>query len=493
MLHLGIGKTTLANYMCMRWAKDGFLSEDFDAVILIQLRSVQQRPLEAVMMENTGRETYELLNESGGNRTLIILEGLDELSINYQKNDPFFKQLVKECSIFKEAIIMITSRPYACKNIVAGRTIEIVGFGNKEIGEFVKKHFSYDEQSFTEFLQQLNELPHLCSLCYVPINLTMVINIFKRSQNKLPTTLTELYQIFILINLQKQVQKCKDNNPEFSAEAVLAVNSDEDRLCELLPGIPVDMVEAILLLCKLSYFGFFEWHGCDSWKKFPKVTFTESDLIHCGIDIENLNSLIFLEAVHTYPTSTTTYNFSHLTIQEFLAAIYISTLPQEKGLQLLNEYFSDYPIIFIFLCGLTGLMTTEMFQFIYSKLMSGGVDFWPPNSDVVTAIGCIYESKQTSLNQPILVKPFILTCSSNTLLPYDCLCISYLLSCFPVTQLLMWNCSIGDKGAEMLIKYYPTKNITGQLLEVLEVDFNNFTIAGLRILMEIIKTCKICS
>ena len=203
-----------------------------------------------------------------------------------------------------------------------------------------------------------------------------------------------------------------------------------------------------------------------------------------------MKAVVFLEAVHNYPTSTSTYNFAHLTIQEFFAAIHISTLlSQEEGLDLLEKCFSDFPYVFIFLCGLSGLVSTEMFQFVYSKLMSDNVSFWPPNSDIVTAVRCIYESKQSSLNHSTLVRPFILNCRSNTLLPYDCLCISYLLSCFPVIQLLMWNCKIGDKGAEMLIKHYPSKNFTGQLLEVLEVEFNGHTIAGLQIIMEILKTC----
>ena len=478
----------------MKWARDGFLSEDFDIIILIQLRSVQQKSLEAVMIEHVGKETYELLNESGGTRSLIILEGLDELSFNCQQNDPFFIQLIKECVIFKEATIIITSRPYACKEIVVGRRIEIVGFGNKEIGEFVRKRFSNDEHSFTEFLQHLNEFPHLYSLCYVPINLEMIMNIFNCSQNRLPSTLTELYQQFIVMNLQRQVLKCKEKNPEFSAKVSPATNGDGKILCELLIGIPVDTIKAVLSLCKLSYYGFFEWYSCDSWRKFPKVVFTESDLIQCGIDVTNqlhYESHGFLKAVHTYPTSTSTYNFTHLTIQEFFAAIHISILSQEERLHLLSEHFCDYPIVFVFLCGLTGLVCTEMFQFVCSKLLSEDVDFWPPNSDIVTAVRCIYESKQTSLNQSIPITPFILNLSSNTLLPYDCLCISYLLSCFPITQLLTWNCSIGDKGAEMLIKHYPSKNLTGQLLEVLTIDFNNFTITGLETIVAIVKTCKV--
>ena len=284
---IGIGKTTLAKKICLKWARDGFLSEDFDAVILIQLRSVQKRSLEAVMMEHTGKETYKQLNESEGARTLIILEGLDELSLNHQQNDPFFIQLIKECSVFKQATIIITSRPYACKEIKAGRRIEIVGFGNKEIGEFVRNNFSIDEQLFKEFLEQLNEFPQLQSLCYIPINLIMILNIFNCSQKKLPSTLTELYQIFVIINLQREVQKCKGKTPEISAKVVPTAISDVESLDKMLPGIPVDTVKTIQSLCKLSYCGFFIWYSCDSWRKYPKAVFTESDLIECDIDIAN--------------------------------------------------------------------------------------------------------------------------------------------------------------------------------------------------------------
>ena len=60
----GIGKTTLAHEVCLRWARDGFLSEDFDAVILIPMRCVHQRSLEEVFVEFTGEETYQELKRS---------------------------------------------------------------------------------------------------------------------------------------------------------------------------------------------------------------------------------------------------------------------------------------------------------------------------------------------------------------------------------------------------------------------------------------------
>ena len=80
----GIGKTTLANEICLKWATDGFLSEDFDAVVLIPMRCVQQRSLEEVIIEYIEEEQ---LKKSAGSRCLIVLEGLDEMAVDHQKSD----------------------------------------------------------------------------------------------------------------------------------------------------------------------------------------------------------------------------------------------------------------------------------------------------------------------------------------------------------------------------------------------------------------------
>ena len=65
----GIGKTNLANQICLQWAWDGFLADEFDAVVMIPLRSVQERSLEEVMMQRVGEEDYPK-KESAGSRCL---------------------------------------------------------------------------------------------------------------------------------------------------------------------------------------------------------------------------------------------------------------------------------------------------------------------------------------------------------------------------------------------------------------------------------------
>ena len=227
------------------------LTEDFDAIILIPLRSVQQRSLEEVMMEHIGEENYQQLKKSAGSRCLIILEGLDEMAIDCRQGDPFLLRLIKECTIFEEAIVMITSRPHACEEIDAGRRVEVVGFGKDEIREFVEKSFPNDVHSVEEFLRQLDEYPQLHSLCYVPMNLVMIVDIFNCNEKKLPSTLTELYQLFIVMTLKRQVKKENVKKKEkplcSSVVAVRAVaDSVEETLYVMLKGIPIETVGIVV-------------------------------------------------------------------------------------------------------------------------------------------------------------------------------------------------------------------------------------------------------
>ena len=94
-----------------------------------------------------------------------------------------------------------------------------------------------------------------------------------------------------------------------------------------------------------------------------------------------------------------------------------------------------------------------------------------------------YESNHSDASQ--LPSPFTLDMRYNTLSPYDCLCLSWLLSCYPVSQLKMNNCHIEDTGAKLLVRHYPNNNMTGQLLEVLDLWSNDLTTAELEDMMKI--------
>ena len=485
----GIGKTTLAHEICVRWARDGFLSEDFDAVVLIPLRCVQQRSLEEVMVEYIRKEVYEQMELTEGSRCLIILEGLDEMAANRQNSDRFFIRLIKDRTVLEEATVMITSRPHACGKLNADRQVEVIGFGAKQIKEFIKKSFPNDEHSVSELLKQLNDYPHIKSLCYVPQNLVMITDIFKCTQKKLPSRLTELYKLFLVMTLERHNIRKEDEMYTSSDTPLLDDNSKH--LSTMLPDIPINAIGTVFLLCKLSFCGFFDWHvdmqekdwtGHENKWKDPKIIFTIKDLKQCGIEVTSQfdgHGLLKATHIHEVPRDTSTYNFSHLTIQEFLSSLYISLLPQQEQLRLINEHFHDFPNIFIFLCGLTRLQCNEMYQIIYSKLMS--------YDDVILAVRCMYES-----DCPVQsTVPFTLDMSSRyDVLPYDCYCISYMISHYPISQLKMHWCHMGDTEAEMLAKYYSDESTTVQSLQLLDLSNNDLTAVGMVHVMNIVMTSK---
>ena len=218
-----------------------------------------------------------------------------------------------------------------------------------------------------------------------------------------------------------------------------------------------------------------------------KIIFTESDLIQCDIEVtSDFDGYGLLKATPTHEllTDINTYSFNHLTIQEFLCAVYILLQSQQEQLCLLREHFHEYPNVFTFVCGLTGLAPIPMFQFIYSKLMSSGLQM-QGDPDVIRAMRCINESKQSGSTHQS-VSPFTLNFAQNTLLPYDCVCVSHVLSCYPVLALNMSFCHIGNKGAELLVKH----NLTGQLLEELNLRGNDLTSEGIKHVMKIVRTSE---
>ena len=473
---VGIGKTTLANEICVRWARDGFLAEDFDLVLLIPLRSAQGRSVEEVMVRHIGEEeAYKQVKKSRGERCLIIFEGLDEIAFSRQTSDDFLLRVIKEFTLLELATILITSRPHACKDVDAGRTVEIIGFGHKEIKQFSEKSFM-DTQTVKEFELQLKEFPHIRSLCYIPMNLVMIVRIFQ-AKKKLPSTVTELYELFLIMTLQRE-RKGKKPYELVLVEEV--PSASVEKLHRMLEHIPKEAIITVFILSRLAFLSFFDWYSEDHYWKDPKIIFTMENLIQCGIEVTtdwDGYGLLKVEKIDDIPVDTIMYNFAHLTIQEFLCAVYMSTLSDQEQQCILSEHFEDYPNVFVFLCGLTRLVSPGTSQFVY-KMLPGCYD------TAVTAVKCVYEGQQTSTPQS--VTPFELNLSWTTLQPYDCLCVSYVLSCYPVIKLDMISCDIGDTGAEMLIKHYPNNSNSGLVLQELILHYNDLTVTGVEHIMKIV-------
>ena len=425
------------------------------------------------MKEQIGKKAYQELTKMAGENCLIILEGLDELSAEQQQSDPLLLKLINLLALEK-AVILITSRPYACQKLNANRRIEIVGFGKEQIKCFVELSFPGDSQTADTFMQQLIEHPQIYSLCYIPVSLVMILHIFKNAQQCLPSTMTKLYQKLTVMTLNRENYR----QELVHSTATEPTEIEEQVWCKALPDISKEMIGISFSLSKLAYHGFFERKPSSTtgWRKVNnvKIIFNEHDLSQCDIKLTGGEGLLKAVTIDHTTKMNVTYNFIHLTVQEFLCAVYMLTLSQEEQYHLLNEYFNDYPNIMIFYCGLTRLHQ-QTNQLVHSNLTL--------HYSAVTAMKCLYEGRwNTASHEPI--PPFELNMSYITLLPYDCLCLSYVFCHYPVTKLNLYMCYIGE-NIGILPRWCLNKTI---ILQELDLGENNLTGQGMESVMKIVKS-----
>ena len=472
---IGIGKSTLTNEICLKWAidKDSFLSKDYDLVIMIRLRAIQERTLQQAIIEAVGSEVAydELLTKCHGEKCLIVLEGLDEISDDWQENDTIFCQLVKNTVFLSHANILVTSRPHACTYLykdIKGyvRKIEIVGFGKPQIKEYAELYFR-DSNTAEKFMEQVNNDPNISSFCYVPLCLNMVLDCFKYNNESLHTTLTELYQSFIISKVDEHIRFKK------AVSLGTVLESDEQsfrKLATVLSNVPNVLskraLETIFLLSKLGYKSYFEWYEDKesySRKKNPKIIYTNKDLAHCNITNSQNDACGLLKATNTlFATGNiTVYSFNHLSVQEYFCALYISLLPEDQQLQLLKDHITDYPHMWPFYAGITKLKSSDVMDYLYQFLLQDkqleNTDFIDcnkipvSNNEVIVVLNSIYEA-QLSSHVCCKYKKAFLSIPCMGIGPYDCMSISYFMSIAPVTHLYLRYCFIGDQEAEMLTR-----------------------------------------
>ena len=517
LLHsIGIGKTTLTNEICLKWAndKDCFLSNEYDLVILIRLRAIQERTLQQAIIEAVGSEAAydELLTKSHGERCLIILEGLDEVSARWQEIDTMFCQLVKNTVFLSCANILVTSRPHACIHLYKdikgyARKIEIVGFDKPQIKDYAELFF-HNSNTAEKFMEQVNNDPNISSFCYVPLCLNMVLECFKYNNETLHTTLTELYQSFIVSKVDEHIR--------FKRTVSLGTVLESDDQCfrnlaTVLSDVPNVLtkgaLETIFLLSKLAYKSYFEWSDPKIlWfvnnerrtERNPAITYTKQYLACCHITNLESDACGLLKAINTlFATGNTeVYTFNHLSVQEYFCALYVSLLPEDQQLQLLNDSIIDYTHMWPFFAGITKLRSSIMLQYLQQYFLQDNqlektyfIDCKTVKKNrnvnqclTKVLLNSIYEA-QLSLNifRHETISLFI---DRRMLRPYECLSIAYFISIASIKHLFLQSCSIGDQEAEMLarcIDLIPS-------LKVLDLSCNNVTHKGMESMVQIIKS-----
>ena len=221
----GVGKSTLAWQLGRRWGKKEIL-QHFQLVIVLRLRDerVQKAHTISELLYHPDPDILQSVSKrmacTLGENVLLILDGYDELSSNFQIGDGSILARIIKGEELPKLTVLVTSRPSANRNLfqLCGirakcQYIEVVGFGEKEIREYVEHAFKNKKELKKQFQSYIEQRPHIHSLMYVPINCAIIAELFKEHKGKPPQTLTEIYIALTNTLLQRHEKKTKEKTP----------------------------------------------------------------------------------------------------------------------------------------------------------------------------------------------------------------------------------------------------------------------------------------
>ena len=439
----GCGKSTLSVYICQQWEK-GQLFNQFQLVILIRLRdpAVQNAKGLVDLLPCPDTKTAQLLAgimmEMKCQDVLFILDGWDELPLNLRQNY-LFGNLVNSnlpwLNPFSKSTVVVTSRPISSGDLYphASSRVEILGFTPEELQHFFTECLKGDTETVKTLLERIEENPEVAGSCYLPLNATILVHLFKSDRNTLPTTLYGIFSSLVL-NCMKRHLKLRTQYKDVSIKT--------------LDQLPEVAKKPFSVLCQLAYDGVME----------GKIIFTSLPA--------DVNTLSLLQGVESFigREKAVSHNFIHLSIQELLAAWYIATqLPASEQVSKFNELFhtSRFSAIFQFYSAITKLKTPGIKDVVINVVKAyGNQGSSISNKDkvlILSLLHCLYEAQDPSLCESVAQQlQHGLDLSGTTLTPSDCLCIGYFLAhvckiAADEFKVFLSECSIGDQGCKYLV------------------------------------------
>ncbi|XP_017211254.2 NACHT, LRR and PYD domains-containing protein 3-like isoform X1 [Danio rerio] len=323
----GVGKTVSVNKFILDWAEE----KDNQEIVFIF-------PLPFRRLNLIKEEKYSLIGllnkyffSSGGlsslpkkqGKVMFIFDGLDEyrFQLNFKKEDGF-TDVDKEMTVSEivthllkrelvpSSFIWITSRPAAASLIPRNyidQVTEVRGFNDEQKEQYFIKISSAEVAG--NIISHIKKSRSLYIMCHIPVFCWISLTVLKpllgqESNEKTPTTLTGMYINFLLSQKQQMKEKySNDSEPEAKAW------SFED---------------IVLKLGKLAFEQLQE----------GQLIFYKTDLEKCGLDVKEgsvFSGLCTRMFQEENPISgEQVYSFVHLSVQEFIAALYVFFTYKDK-------------------------------------------------------------------------------------------------------------------------------------------------------------------
>ena len=442
----GVGKTTLAWELCRQWGI-GALFRKYAIVLLWKMRDRSLRNAKRIsdLFQHQDPELQAAITKDvlqrNGKSVLIILEGYDELSSELQEESIFASLL--EGKELPKATVIVTSRTSSsdivyekCKT-AKFQHIEVVGFTKEQIESYIEsyiKNVAVDEV-FKTFRQYLEKYPHIHGLMYVPLNCRIVLDVYtsRSSREDPPKTQTELYTALTKTLLCRYLVSH-------------SVHGTQRWRLSSFSDLPSSVYTMFLQLCNVAYEGIL----CN------RLIFSDLPATQ-----ETLGLMQAVPELYgSEEASAISHNFLHLTLQEFLSAVHISTFSQPMLVKTLEGMFGKKHLVVVlqFLAGLTKLaiqkvsFISKVSTFFRKSPVQCVRSMQRDAVGFVESLHWLFEAQEKELLSQILGRNIQdRNLSSQTLGPFDCYALGYCIAnsqC--VWKLNLKNCSITEEGMRML-------------------------------------------
>ncbi|KAL4006243.1 TIMELESS-interacting protein [Sarotherodon galilaeus] len=337
----GVGKTFSVQKFTLDWA-EGLENQHVSVVVLLSFRELnlirdeQYSLLELlhVFHPTLQKVTAEKLAVS---QLLFIFDGLDEsrLSLDFTNrkllSDVTQKSSVSQLltnliqgNLLPSALVWITSRPAAANQIpptCVDRLTELRGFTDAQKEEYFRRRFS-DEELSSRIISHMKTSRSLHIMCSIPVFCWITATVLEHmltteQRGELPKTLTDMYSHFLLVQTKRKKNKYHEGHETSPQEL-----TEADR-------------EVLLKLGRLAF---------EHLEK-GNIMFYQEDLEQCGLDVTEASvysgvcTEIFKRECVIFQKPV--YCFVHLSIQEFLAAVYMFHCHTNRKIKVLKNFLEN--------------------------------------------------------------------------------------------------------------------------------------------------------
>ncbi|XP_034558859.1 NACHT, LRR and PYD domains-containing protein 3-like isoform X2 [Notolabrus celidotus] len=333
----GIGKTFSVQKFTLDWA-EGSENQDLSLLVLLSFRELNLIRDERYSLLQLLHDFHPTLQKVPAEtlavcKLVFIFDGLDEsrLSLDFN-NTQVVSDVTQESSVdllltnliqgnlLPSALVWITSRPAAANQIPPSRVdrvTEVRGFTDAQKEEYFRRRIS-DEDLSNRIISHIKTSRSLHIMCQIPvfcwITATVLEHMMSTEQRgELPKTLTDMYSHFLLVQTKRKRKKYAEGH-ETSPQELMEADG-----------------EVLLKLGRLAFEHLEEGN----------IMFYQEDLERCGLDVteasvySGLCTEIFKRECVIFQK--TVYCFVHLSVQEFLAAVYVFHCSTTRNKAVLEE------------------------------------------------------------------------------------------------------------------------------------------------------------